>query len=140
MKNNKGITLVTLVIYIVVMLISISLMGIINNNFYANNKGIYENVQDVLEFNKFNTYFLKEIKKKNNSVEKIQKNENENYILFSNGNSFKKNADIIYYNNIKICENVEDITFEEKDENIIKVTLDFINFGKTIEYKIESIY
>lgn len=144
MKKEKGITLVSLVVYIIVMVIIIAAMTTIIANFYQNTEAVQGNVQEIVEFNKFNSYFLKEVKTKNNKVDRVDLN----YILFSSGNSFSISNNGIYYNNIKICDNVQNIEFilEQDTEDtgeeysIISVTLDFENFNKSIKYKIENIY
>lgn len=142
MKNQKGITLVSLVIYILVMLIAIAVMSSITNNFYKNTDAIQANVEDVVKFNKFNNYFLKEVKTKNNEVDTIS----NNYILFTSGNSFSLSNNTIYYNNIEICNKVQsmEITFgkngDVEDKTIVNVSISFNNFNKSISYKLENIY
>ena len=144
MKEEKGITLVSLVVYIIVMVIIIAVMTTIINSFYQNTETVQGNVQEIVEFNKFNNYFLKEVKTKNNKVDSVD----TNYILFASGNSFSISNNGIYYNNIKICNNVQNIEFmleqdmEDTDEeySIINVHLNFGKFNKSIKYKIENIY
>ena len=150
MKKCKGITLMTLIIYVGVLLVVIAVMSSIIENFYQNNTTANENTKAILEFNKFNTYFLKEIKKPANAVEALVNNNNNNYILFKTGNSFSLQNKIIYYNNIKICDGVENVQFsygkknnsdETTDETIIDVKVTFENnFSREIKYKIEEIY
>ena len=142
MIKEHGITLVSLVIYIIVMLIVLVVISTIINKFYQNTESMETDTKEILEFNKFNTYFLKEVKSKGNEVDTIT----PNYILFKTGNSFSVSNEKIYYNNIQICKGVKSLmivqgkdgTGEEKD--IIYVTLTFENFTKSINYKIEEIY
>lgn len=142
MRKEKGITMVSLVVYIVVMIIVLGVMSSIITNFYNNTETLQGNVGEIIEFNKFNNYFLKEIKARNNKIDTIK----ENYILFSTGNSFSISSGIIYYNSIKVCENVNEMKIEANKnedgvyEDIIKVTLNFEKFNKFITYKIENIY
>lgn len=142
MIKEHGITLVSLVIYIIVMLIVLVVISTIINKFYQNTESMEADTEEILEFNKFNTYFLKEVKAKGNEVDTIT----PNYILFKTGNSFSLSNEKIYYNNIEICKGVKSLTIvqgkdgtgEEKD--IIYITLGFDNFIKSINYKIEEIY
>ena len=144
MKNQKGITLVSLVLYVIIMTIVLGVMSVILDSFYNNTEAVQGNVQEIVEFNKFNNYFLKEVKKHNNKVDSIS---NE-YILFKSGNSFSLLNDAVYYNSIKICDNVQRLQFtlvkdnedEEDEYSIISVTLLFAHFSKTMNYKIENIY
>lgn len=142
MRNYKGITLMTLIIYVGVLFIVIAIMSSIIKNFYQNNTAVNEHTKEILEFNKFNTYFLKEIKKSENDVDDYVKDSEKNYILFKTGNSFSLKNDIIYYNNIKVCEGVKDLSFSyDSDNKTIRTTVNFKNdFSKTITYKIEEIY
>ena len=143
MKNQKGITLMSLVIYIIVFIIVVGIMGTIINRFYNNNYTLEEHTQELMEFNNFNTYFLKEIKKIDNKIDKVE----DTYILFSSGNSFSYNNEKIYYNNIPISEGVKEMNINyliENDieirEDVICVELVFENFRKSMKYKIEEIY
>lgn len=142
MKNQKGITLVSLALYIVVMIIVLGIMSSIITTFYANTEGMNAKVQELVEFNKFNMNFLKEVKLYNNSVDSI--GEDGTYIVFTSGNSFSFSNNKIYYNNLKIASDVKKVKFEKDDSTIddtkIKVTVEFESFSKTIEYKIENIY
>ena len=143
MKNQNGITLMSLVIYIIVFIIVVGIMGTIINRFYNNNYTLEEHTQELIEFNNFNTYFLKEIKKIDNKIDKVE----DTYILFSSGNSFSYNNEKIYYNNIPISEGVKEMNINyliENDieirEDVICVELVFENFRKSMKYKIEEIY
>lgn len=142
MKSQKGVTLLSLVIYVIVMTVVIGIMSFIINNFYKNINNYQGDLDEVIKFSKFNNYFLKEIKTENNNVEKID----SNYVLFSSGNSFSLSNNIIYYNNIQVCDGVK--KFEIKlgengdgvNNTIVHVTLNFDNYGKSMNYKIENIY
>lgn len=141
MESSKGITLVSLVIYIVVMIITIGVISSIMSQFEKNNNQAEKSGKEILELNSFNTYFLKEIKAPNNAVDSVQ----DQYILFKSGNSFSLDAQgIINYNNKQICKNVSKLKFvlDENDNSIINVTIEFKdeNFSKTMKYKVEEIY
>jgi len=144
MKQQKGITLMSLVIYVAVMLVIIGIMSAITTDFSKNMDTVQGNVQEIVEFSKFNNYFLKEVKTTNNKVDHIS--EDNTYILFTTGNSFSILDNKIYFNKIKICEQVQEmqITFgqngDEVDKSIVNVTLNFKNFNKSISYKMEDIY
>lgn len=142
MKNERGITIVSLIVYVIVMSIVLVLMSAIINSFYNNIDAVQGNVQEIIEFNKFNNYFLKEVKANNNEVDSLS----SNYILFTSGNSFSLSNNAIYYNNIEICNEVQSMQItlgkdgDGIDKTIINVTLTFENFSKSINYKIENIY
>jgi len=136
MKNQKGITIVSLVLYVIVMIIVLGVMSMILGNFYNNTSAMQGNVEEVVKFNKFNNYFLKEVKANNNKIDRVE----SNYILFSSGNLFSMSNGIIYFNNIQICDGVKKMNITQEDDNIINVTIEFESFKKTIRYKVENIY
>ena len=144
MKKSNGITLVSLVIYVVVMTIVLGVMSSIITNFYKNTDTVQGNVQEIVEFSKFNTYFLKEVKTNNNKVDYVS-NDNS-YILFTSGNSFSISGNEIFYNNIKICNGVQSMQISLGrngngiDKSIVNVTLNLESFNKSISYKLENIY
>lgn len=152
MKKESGITLSALSIYIIVMIIVMGVISSIINEFYKNTDNIQEDTEQILEFSKFNTYFLKEIKLKGNSVDSIDGE--GKYILFTSGNSFSFDTDNnkIYYNNIQICKDVQSVDFrfgrtinsneeiQVEDRSIINVSINFKEFNKSISYKVEEIY
>ena len=151
MNSQKGITLVSLVIYIAVMIIVLVVMNSIITTFYSNNQDVKLSVKEKVEFNKFNMYFLKEIKAYNNSIDTIDTKENNPYIIFESGNSFLFKDNTIYYNDIAICNNLKSVKFQNEiiekqdgneaiDKSIVIVSLEFDNFKKTMKYKIENIY
>ncbi len=142
MKNNKGITLTALVIYIAVMIITLGIISAIITQFYKNTNSLEADTDEILQLNHFNTYFLKEVKAKGNKVDSV----NDNYILFSSGNSFSLANKEILYNNIPICDKVKSITFklgkngDGVDNTIIYVEIIFNDFTKSMNYKLEEIY
>ena len=68
MKKENGITITALIIYIIVMIMVLGVINVIINQFYQNTNSIEADTEEILEFNKFNTYFLKEVKSKGNKV------------------------------------------------------------------------
>ena len=63
MKSEKGVTLMSLATYIVLMLIVIAILTTVSMNFQSNLKQINEQGTEVSEISKFNMYFLQEVKK-----------------------------------------------------------------------------
>ena len=112
MKNDSGITLISLLIYVILMIVVIGIMSTILNDFYGNSQNMYAGVNKLINYNKFNTYFLKEVKKYGNKVDTISMDGEIPYILFASGNSFSLNNKKIYYNDIEICKDVQDINWE----------------------------
>ena len=72
MQKEKGVTLISVTIYIIVMLIIVSVITVITSYFY-NNVDVNAVSQDInQQYTRFNTYFTEEINKKGNKVIDIQ--------------------------------------------------------------------
>ena len=113
MKNNKGITMISLITYIIGLTIVLALIATLTSFFFKNINAKDVN-SDTTQYTKFSSLFLEEINNKNNSVIDCKSLTNGvSYIIFSSGNqyTFNANSKCIYKNKIKICENVETCDF-----------------------------
>ena len=116
MSNNKGITMTSLLIYVLGMVIAVSIIATLTSFFYKNvNVGNINN--DTTQYTKFSNIFSKEIERKNNEIIECKttgKDENKiSYIIFSSGNQYMYKAEnkSIYKNKVKICQGVENCEF-----------------------------
>lgn len=116
MKSNSGITLTSLIIYVIGMVIVVSIISTLTAFFYKNIDiaGIDNTTS---QYTKFSSIFLDEINRENNKVVEcktfLEDDNKISYIVFSSGNqyTFKSENCSVYRNRIKICENVEDCEF-----------------------------
>ena len=154
MRTEKGVTLITVTIYIIVMLIMISIITVLTSNIKKNVdiQSISQNFNQ--QYTKFNSYFVKEVNKRGNKVVDIQsvsipqdEEENaetntsqQNYIVFSSGNQYTyipKNQGI-YMNKVKIAQNITGCTFathkEENGKTTVTVTILGDNFERETNY------
>ena len=142
MKSEKGITLTALVIYIIVGTIVISTMAIVSSFFYSNVNLIKDQDQYAVEFNKFNMFFINDIK--NNKTAQVETHK----ITFEDGTIYEYNAgqQSVYRNDTKIAEAVQELTFtadtyqvENTDtvKNLVRV---FMSIGKTANFQKEIEY
>lgn len=121
MKQEKGITLLSLVIYMIVLVMVISMLAIISDMFFTNTKYLNESGKYVSEYNKFNMYFIEDVKNNKDTYE-VTNNE----IIFEDGTvyTYKEGPDYgIYRNKVKICNNIAFCNFtktEKVEENITK--------------------
>ena len=116
MKDNRGITLTSLIIYVIGMVIVVSLIATLTTFFYKNVN--VDNIsKDTTQYTKFSNLFLDEINKKDNDIVECKTTEEDgqkiSYIIFSDGNQYTYKAEnkSIYKNKIKICKDVEECEF-----------------------------
>lgn len=116
MKNNKGITLISIIIYVIGMVIVVSIISTLTSFFY-NNIDTTDITNNTAQYTKFSSIFLEEVNKQNNAVVEcktiVENGFKVSYIIFLSGNqyTFKKENNAIYKNKIKICDNVDDCDF-----------------------------
>ena len=121
-RNEKGITLSSLMIYVIAIVITISILTGIMTYFNSNVKYIMNSGKYVSEFNKFNMYFIEDVKN-NTSIYSISQNNDE--IIFADGTiyTFKGEDDKgIYRNKVKICKDIEYCSFTKKIEEVDNVS------------------
>lgn len=149
MKSEKGITLTILVIYVVFFSIIMSLLAALSNYIYKNIGYVNDNSIDISEFNKFNMYFIEDIKTNTQAEIKETVSEEGKEILqitFEDGDAYRyvKSEKTIYKNKQKIAKDIIDFNAEqfnnsEKRKKYIEVNIkigsnDEANYKKKIEY------
>lgn len=147
MKSEKGITLIILGIYVVVFSIVIALLASLSSYIYNNLGGISDSSIDAVEFNKFNMYFVEDVKtNKQALVRKLADDNNREFIqiAFSDGDvyTYTIGDDSIYKNNQKIAKDISDFNAEgflKGDKMYIEVSIKIgtdeeTNYNKTIDY------
>ena len=144
MRSQKGISLISLTVYIIGMTIAVAAVTVISSYFYKNVDVTLKDINPVTEYNKFTGFFSEEINSENIYVRESSSNINDdqNYIVFSNDvqYTFVKANKSIYRNKIKICRNVNTCEFNyKKDEKTVSVTLQIGNDEpQSISYKIKN--
>ncbi len=142
MKSEKGITLTSLVVYVMVATIVISIMAVISSFFFSNMSSVNGQEQYALEFNKFNMFFINDVK--NNKKAQIDTGR----IIFEDGTIYEYRASekAVYRNNTKIAKEIEVLRFIESTYQVpnTQTTKNLVNvqmtmgknneFTKTIEY------
>ena len=145
MKSNKGITMASLVIYVIAMSIVVATIATLTSYFYNNMDELDADTNSSIAYTEFNTYFSKEISIKENYPLLVEGT--SDYIIFSKtGNQYTLKNRTIYQNQVKICSNIEDCTFEigKTDEtseilDLIKVYIKTTgNLEYTNTYKIQN--
>ena len=137
MKSEKGITLISLIIYLIGLTVAIVMITVVSSYFYKNIDGNIGTIDSLVEYTKFNSYFTEQMNKENIEVVACELNEtdNINYIVFNDGTqyTFIKENGGVYFGCIKIAGNVEVCKFEYTDgadqgeKKTVKVTMKFID-------------
>lgn len=126
LKEEKGITLTSLVIYIIVFAIIIAIMANISNYFYSNIEGIKDSPKYVAEFNKFSMFFIADVKR-NTEIVTIS----EDSLQFADGTKYEYRDNSIYRNNEEISKYVKSFSFEKKPYVINSFSKTLINVSST---------
>lgn len=143
MKNENGVTLISVTIYVIAMVIVIAVIASLTGYFYSN-VNISTESQDInKQYTKFNSFFSEQVNKSGNIIIEANTEGEKPYIIFADKNqyTFSKKNKAIYFNNAKIATNLEDCRFEignKNGKNIITVTINAKNFNKTTEYTIKD--
>ena len=121
MKSERGITLISVTVYIIAITILIGVITVISRYFYTNTKSVSQSIDPVTQFTKFNTFFSDEVNHENIKVLECNTDEGSgnSYIVFDNGvqYTFIKNNMSVYRNKVKICDVVGNCTFSQTIKN-----------------------
>lgn len=149
MRNQKGITMASLGIYIVVCMIVVATLATITANYNNAIKDMDAESEYAAEYSKFNLYFLEETKNALNKKATITNGTNYNSIKFQTGNEFKYDitSKILYLKKnteeeIKLIKKVESCEFNLDSENGKNLIIVNIKIGETeareLKYTLED--
>ena len=108
MGSERGVTLTSVIIYVIAMLIIVSVITVLTSYFYTNVdiNSVSEDLNQ--QYTRFNSYFAEEVNQKGNTIiesnEQVQDDTSQKYIVFSSGNQYTyiPANQAIYMNYIKI--------------------------------------
>ena len=132
-RNTKGITLVSLVIYVVIMLMLIAIIAVFKNNIDENIDSMGEYTSLVPKINKVHMYMLDEVNLKDNKV--LKRNSSGSYIEFSSGNSYMFSDGSLYKNSVKVLSDIIDGSFQVETENNNEVLYVNLSLGNELQDK-----
>lgn len=115
MKSQKGITLISLTIYIIVMVIVVTVVALISNYMFKNMNSVSEAIDPLTEYIRFNSFFTDEVNTSGIKILDCQ----DDYILFDNNvqYTFVEANEAIYLNKAKIAKNVTNCTFSVSEND-----------------------
>ena len=148
MKKESGITLASLVIYVIIFSFTLGLLAALSGFIFGNIDNINSDSISSEEFNKFHINFLKDIKEYNDA--NIYTGNDIVTITFGSNNetiyTYKSSDKAIYKNKVKIATNILKFEASKKEDTehnnkkVITVTIatgknaEKPNFTKTINY------
>ncbi len=139
-KSQKGITLSSLTVYIIVLLMAISMISVISTNFFSNTKEATKKINPLAEYTKFTSFFTEEVNHENIKILECE----DNYIVFDNGVQYTYIAENegIYKDMVKICSDVKNCTFRNSITNGKDTIMVNIQIGnedlKEVEYTLKK--
>ena len=121
MKSERGITITSIMIYVIAFTFTVIIIGRMITFFYKNIKDVSKNTDTDGQYTKITSYITKEINIEENEVESWGKD----YIIFSkseNQYTFKNGQ--LFMNKVKIANNLEKCEFYyDEDNEIIYVNI-----------------
>ena len=136
--------MVSLVIYIIGFVIIIGIVGTITVFFSNQAREVKENAGTNSEYNKFNLYMLDQTKSGYKIAKMSEETAEEQYVTFSKDidkNTFVLKGNILYFNEVKLCENVEEFKLSKKPatngKEVLKTYLNVTGTVYTTDYVIE---
>lgn len=148
MRSKKGITMMSLVIYITSFLLVTGIVAGITAFFYGNAALMTGELYSSADYNKLNLYLVRESEQLGNRVKDIAREEgvesndkkNTYYLVFSNGDRFTYDSEnkLLYYNSVCLCEDVQNFRVNDPDystgKEVISVMVGFTNKSYTCKY------
>ncbi|MBR1802485.1 MAG: hypothetical protein IJ777_00685 [Clostridia bacterium] len=135
MKSEKGITLTSLVVYIIVATIVIGTMAIMSSSFIKNIKEIHNQQNYAPELNQFAMFFLQDAK--NNQTATVT----ENTVTFADKTTYRYEKNQIYRNDSVVASKVDSASFTLKNKTIhntekyiIEVKFQSEEFNQTMHF------
>lgn len=135
MKSQKGVTLVSLTIYVIAMVIIVAIVAVISGYFYTNVNTASNTINPLTEYTKFNSFFTDEVNHNNIKVLECK----EDYVVFDNDVQYMYIPENkgIYRNQVKIANEVQSCRFEYKVVNGKSVVAVAIQIGTEMEKQID---
>lgn len=167
MKNQKGVTLISLTIYVIALTVIIAMLSVISTFFYKNVNDTQDDITPLTEFTNFNSYFTTDANTSNVTYLTTGESEekDENYYTFvalvNEDNSeiikyiYVKQDKVIYRDTgtgteenddkaiITVARNVNDCKFQEQEQlnnnkTKFKITLKVGNNTKDYTYSLDN--
>ncbi len=147
MKSEKGITVTSLIIYVIALTIVVASISMLSTYFYRNTASVTDRMNPLTQYTKFNSFFSEEINHSNIKILACKQEGQDgkgDYIVFDNGVQYTYVPENkgIYKDKVKICNYVENCEFIRGIQNgkeVITVTIKMQDLAqKTMEYTLKN--
>ena len=136
MKSESGITLTSLIVYVIAMLVVVGIVATLTGYFYNNLDNLSNRTDGSKEYTAFSSYFTNDINTKNNKI--VLEESTEDKIVFSNGNQYTFLNGAIYMNKIQICKNVDYCAFGYNSDSKVTVAMNMGDKSYTNTYELNN--
>lgn len=132
MKSERGITLTSLIIYVVITTIAVTAIAAFSSFFVSNMNKVKEQEKYAPEFNKFSMFFIGDVK--NNKTAEVTTNQ----VTFEDGTvyQYRQSEKAVYRNSTKITEKVDSFSFSLTEEEVSSTNKQIINVKMSIGGKV----
>ena len=143
MQSNK--MMFHLILYILIFTLVVFAVGNLVTFYYSKTKKMNDEATVNSEFTKFDLYMLKTIKSEDTKIRKVgtvDEDESSYFITFQKEDgstySFIKKGNILYYNQIELCDNVDyfRVIIDRSEKESITVDLTILGQEKNFQYVI----
>ncbi len=119
MKNENGVTLLSLVTYIIITTIIIAIIAFMSSSFFANMDIVESQDKYAVEFNKFNMFFINDVKSNKEATVEPTK------ITFKdNGAVYELKGTDIYRNDTIIAKQIQSVNFSQDTYKVPNTKVD----------------
>ena len=132
MKSERGITLTSLIIYVVITTITVIAIASFSSFFVSNMNEVKGQEKYAPEFNKFSMFFIGDVK--NNKTAEVTTNQ----VTFEDGTvyQYRQSEKAVYRNSTKITEKVDSFSFSSTEEQVSSTNKRIINVKMSIGGKV----
>lgn len=160
MKNQKGVTLISLTIYVIALTVIIAMLSVISTFFYKNVNDTQDDITPLTEFTNFNSYFTTDANTTHVTYLTTRTEDNYSYVALLNEDTLEVIKYIyvvqdkaIYRDTgseedgnkatITVARNVTNCEFEidgqtENNKTKLNITLEVGNTPKTYNYSLNN--
>ena len=130
-KSEKGITLISLIVYIIVLSITMGIITSISSFFYDNIFIINDSAKYASVFDKLNNFIVTDVK----NYKKVNVDSESNTIIFEDGTTYVYNQSDkgIYRGKVKVASNVSKLACSKKIITVNNIDKQILSIDIVIE-------